>query len=90
MVALALVATYLVFEYGRISAGYDVVDAGNERAAFEEHIHALDDEIAELERVSIQLTGVAQRRGFKHMQVWESGWRDRASQAGYRYIRNGR
>ena len=50
MVALALVATYLVFEYGRISAGYDVVDAGNERAAFEEHIHALDDEIAELEQ----------------------------------------
>jgi hypothetical protein len=50
MVALALVATYLVFEYGRISAGYDVVDAGNERAAFEEHIRALDDEIAELEQ----------------------------------------
>lgn len=50
MVALALVATYLVFEYGRISAGYDVVDARNERAAFEGHIHALDDEIAELEQ----------------------------------------
>ena len=50
MVALALVATYLVFEYGRISAGYDVVDAGNERAAFEEHIDTLDDEIAELKQ----------------------------------------
>ncbi len=50
MVALALVATYLVFEYGRISAGYDVVDVRNERAAFEEHIRALDDEIAELEQ----------------------------------------
>jgi septal ring factor EnvC (AmiA/AmiB activator) len=50
MLALALVATYLVFEYGRISAGYDVVDERNERAAFEEHIHALDDEIAELKQ----------------------------------------
>jgi len=50
MVVLALVATYLVFEYGRISAGYDVVDAGNERAAFEEHIDTLDDEIAELKQ----------------------------------------
>lgn len=50
MVALALVATYLVFEYGRISAGYDVVDAGNERAAFKEHIDTLDDEIAELKQ----------------------------------------
>ena len=26
-VALALLATYLVFEFGRISAGYDMVDA---------------------------------------------------------------
>jgi len=50
MVVLALVATYLVFEYGRISAGYDVVDAGNERAAFKEHIDTLDDEIAELKQ----------------------------------------
>jgi hypothetical protein len=50
MVVLALVATYLVFEYGRISAGYDVADARNERAAFEEHIHALDEQIAELKQ----------------------------------------
>ena len=45
---LALVAVYLVFEYGRISAGYDVVDAANERSALNEHIDTLDDEIAEL------------------------------------------
>ena len=48
--ALALVVGYLVFEYGRISAGYDVVDAANERAAFEAHIDGLDDRIAELEQ----------------------------------------
>jgi septal ring factor EnvC (AmiA/AmiB activator) len=50
LVALALVATYLVFEYGRISAGYDVVDARDERAAFKEHIDSLDDKIAELKQ----------------------------------------
>jgi len=50
MVALALVAAYLVFEYGRISAGYDRVDAANERAAFEQHIASLDDTIAELKQ----------------------------------------
>ena len=48
IVVLALAAVYLVFEYGRISAGYDVVDAANERSALNEHIDALDDEIAEL------------------------------------------
>ncbi len=31
LVLLALIAGYLVFEYGRISAGYDTVDAANER-----------------------------------------------------------
>jgi len=50
LVVLALVVVYLVFEYGRISAGYDVVDAANERAAFAEHIASLDDEIAELKQ----------------------------------------
>ena len=50
MVVLALVAAYLVFEYGRISAGYDVVDAANERGALEEHIVSLDVEIAALKQ----------------------------------------
>ncbi len=50
LVVLGLVVAYLVFEYGRISAGYDVVDAANERAAFEDHIALLDDEIAELKQ----------------------------------------
>ena len=47
---LALVAAYLVFEYGRISAGYDVVDAANERLALEGEIDAREDRIAELEQ----------------------------------------
>lgn len=50
LVVLALVAVYLVFEYGRISAGYDVVDAANERGVLKDHIDSLDDEIAELQQ----------------------------------------
>ena len=41
---------YLVFEYGRISAGYDVVDAANERDELEAHIRNLDDEIEALKQ----------------------------------------
>lgn len=47
---LALVAGYLIFEYGRISAGYDVVDAANHRAELNAHIDTLDDRIEELEQ----------------------------------------
>lgn len=49
-VLLVIVAGYLVFEYGRISAGYDIVDAAAEREALEDHIDSLDDKIAELEQ----------------------------------------
>lgn len=47
---LAMVAVYLVFEYGRISAGYDVIDTASERNALYEHIDTLDDEIAALKQ----------------------------------------
>lgn len=50
LVLLVVVAGYLVFEYGRISAGYDVVDAANEKASLENHIESLNDRIAELEQ----------------------------------------
>lgn len=50
LVLLFVVAGYLVFEYGRISAGYDVVDAANEKASLENHIESLNDRIAELEQ----------------------------------------
>lgn len=50
LLVLALLAAYLVFEYGRISAGYDVVDAADERAAFEQQIASLNDEIATLDQ----------------------------------------
>ncbi|MDH3983774.1 MAG: kinetochore protein SPC24, partial [Gammaproteobacteria bacterium] len=49
--ALLVVFTgYLVFEYGRITAGYDVVDAANERGELEAHIKSLDRQIEELKQ----------------------------------------
>lgn len=48
--AIAVVVGYLVFEYGRISAGYDIVDAANETAALEDHIGSLNERITELEQ----------------------------------------
>ncbi len=50
LAAMAIVVGYLVFEYGRISAGYDIVDAANEKAALEDHIDSLNDRITELEQ----------------------------------------
>ncbi len=50
LVAIAVIAGYLVFEYGRISAGYDIVDAAGEKAALEGHIDTLNERITELEQ----------------------------------------
>ncbi len=47
---LVLVAGYLVFEYGRIRAGYDILDAAKVRAALKDEIEARDDRIEELEQ----------------------------------------
>ena len=49
-VLFALVAGYLVFEYGRISAGYNTVDATNDRGELVAHIKTLDDEIEVLKQ----------------------------------------
>ena len=49
-VLLAVGAGYLVFEYGRISAGYNTLDAASERAALEAEIDQRDGLIAELEQ----------------------------------------
>lgn len=49
-VLFALVAGYLVFEYGRISAGYNTVDAANDRGELVAHIDTLDDEVEVLKQ----------------------------------------
>ncbi|HNP65541.1 MAG TPA: hypothetical protein PKH39_16530 [Woeseiaceae bacterium] len=50
IVVLVIVSGYLVFEFGRIKAGYDIVEAGNIRQAYEDHILALDNRIVELKQ----------------------------------------
>jgi len=47
---LVAICGYLIFEFGRISAGYDVIDAGNESQAYVDHIQALDNEIIDLKQ----------------------------------------
>lgn len=48
IVALIVGAGYLVFEFGRIQAGYDIVAAGKERDAFEDQIAELEQRIVAL------------------------------------------
>lgn len=50
LLVLVVVAGYLVFEYGRISAGYDTLDAARERAALESEIAQRDARIDELKQ----------------------------------------
>lgn len=42
---LAAVGGYLVYEFGRIQAGYDLVDAASDRRAYEQRIDGLEDDI---------------------------------------------
>ena len=44
------ISAYLVFEFGRIKAGYDVVDAAAERQVYEDHIEDLDQQIIALKQ----------------------------------------
>ncbi|MBT8101415.1 MAG: hypothetical protein KJO95_00505 [Gammaproteobacteria bacterium] len=49
-VGLVVVVAYLVFEFGRISAGYDIVDAAKDRQSYEDRIATLDEEIVALKQ----------------------------------------
>lgn len=48
IVALALGAGYLVYEFGRIQAGYNLVDAASDRRAYKDMIDELENEIVGL------------------------------------------
>ncbi|NNF41027.1 MAG: hypothetical protein HKN64_06585 [Woeseiaceae bacterium] len=50
LAALVAASGYLVFEYGRISAGYDVVDAANDRAEYRKEIAGLEEQIVTLKQ----------------------------------------
>lgn len=45
---LIIVVGYLIYEFGRIRANYNIIDAGKERQAYEETIHGLEAEIVSL------------------------------------------
>ena len=48
LVVFAVVGGYLVYEVGRIQAGYDLVDAASDRHEYEQRIDGLEDEISAL------------------------------------------
>lgn len=50
VVALVVISGYLIYEFGRIKAGYDIVEAANERQAYEDHIITLDKKIIVLKQ----------------------------------------
>jgi len=52
---MVVVCAYLVFEFGRIQANYNIVEAGRERQAFESRITELDSEIAGLKETIARL-----------------------------------
>ena len=47
--ALVLLGAYLVFEFGRIQAGYNTVDAANQEQALEDRIGELEQEVITLQ-----------------------------------------
>ena len=50
LAGLVAASVYLIFEFGRIQANYNIVDAGRERQTFENRIAGLDTEIATLKQ----------------------------------------
>ena len=52
---MVLICAYLVYEFGRIQANYNIVDAGHERDAYEERIATLSEEIASLKETIARL-----------------------------------
>ena len=50
LLGLVIVSAYLVFELGRIKAGYDIVEAANDRQANEDVIAELADEVGGLKQ----------------------------------------
>jgi len=71
LAALIAGCGYLVFEFGRIQANYNIVDAARERQAYEDHISGLDDNIAALkEEVAMLETDQAvDRESYKEVET---------------------
>jgi hypothetical protein len=71
VVLLFAVSGYLIFEYGRISAGYDVVEAAEEVQAYVEHIQALDSEISDLKQAVaiLETNNEVDRASYKQVEA---------------------
>jgi hypothetical protein len=69
--ALVVVSAYLIFEYGRISAGYDLVETGNISQAYEDRIMQLENNIIQLKQeVAIYETNrEVDRESYKEVEV---------------------
>jgi len=70
ILALAAVGGYLVYEFGRIQAGYDLVDAASERRAYEQRIDTLEGKISVLkEQIALLETHRAiDREAYKEVE----------------------
>lgn len=73
--SLIVVSAYLIFEFGRIRAGYDVVEMSNVRQDYEDHISQLDDHIIELkQQVAILKTNrEVDRKSYAEVEASLSG-----------------
>jgi hypothetical protein len=70
VVALVVVSAYLVFEYGRISAGYDIVEAGNISQAYEDRIMQFEDNVIELKQeiAILETNRAVDRESYKEVE----------------------
>lgn len=67
---LVVVCVYLVYEFGRIQANYNIVEAGRERQAHEARIEELGDEIATLKETiaSLETNRDIDRSAYKEVE----------------------
>ena len=68
---LALAVLYLVFEFGRIQAGYNIVDAAKENSALDNEIASLEAEINRLKEQIVMLDTEAEidRTAYKDVEA---------------------
>lgn len=71
IVGLIAVSAYLIFEYGRISAGYDIVEAGNIEQAYEDRIMQLGNNIIELKQevAILETNREVDRESYKEVEL---------------------
>lgn len=71
IVVLVAGCVYLAFEYGRIRANYDIVAVNRERQAYEDHIDALNEEIATLKQqvARLQTDSAVDREAYKEVEA---------------------